>query len=114
MKKSKRPDHISREDWDAVDIPELTKKDVARMQPARSMHPEIVNAYERGDFKKPAKECITIRLDTDILDYFRRMTERNGGGYQSLVNRALREYVTGQNVVEAVRDVVREELQHAA
>lgn len=114
MKKSKKPDHISQEDWDAVDIPELSNKDLARMRPAREVHPGIVNAYERGDLKKPAKERITIRLDSDILDYFRHMSEDEGGGYQSLLNRALREYVTGKNVVEAVRDVVREELKHAA
>ena len=39
----------------------------------------------------PGKERITIRLDTDILDYFRDLVERAGGGnYQTLINNALR------------------------
>jgi uncharacterized protein (DUF4415 family) len=37
---------------------------------------------------------ITIRLDNDILDWFRGEVDRAGGGsYQSLINDALRQYV---------------------
>jgi hypothetical protein len=39
----------------------------------------------------PGKERITIRLDRDILEYFRDQVERAGGGnYQTLINNALR------------------------
>jgi len=39
----------------------------------------------------PGKERITIRLDADILEYFRGQVERAGGGnYQTLINNALR------------------------
>ena len=44
----------------------------------------------------PGKERITIRLDADILEYFRNAVERAGGGnYQTLINNALRAYIEG-------------------
>jgi len=62
------------------------------------------------------KTRITIRLDDDTLDWFRRQVERAGGGnYQSLVNQALRQYIQrAQEPLEAtLRRVIREELSHA-
>ena len=44
----------------------------------------------------PGKTRITIRLDDDILEWFREQVHRAGGGnYQTLINHALREYMTG-------------------
>jgi uncharacterized protein (DUF4415 family) len=63
----------------------------------------------------PGKERITIRLDADILDYFRDMVERAGGGnYQTLINSALRTYIEGgtkPTLEETLRRVIREELR---
>jgi uncharacterized protein (DUF4415 family) len=63
----------------------------------------------------PGKERITIRLDTDILDYFRDAVERAGGGnYQTLINNALRAYIEGgqkPTLEETLRRVIREELR---
>lgn len=63
----------------------------------------------------PGKTRITIRLDNDILDWFRQEVDAMGGGnYQTLINNALREYV-GQKKVpieEIIRRVVREELSN--
>ncbi|HMD85407.1 MAG TPA: BrnA antitoxin family protein [Terriglobia bacterium] len=65
----------------------------------------------------PGKERITIRLDTDILEYFRDTVERAGGGnYQTLINKALRTYIeSGQKptIEETLRRVIREELRAA-
>ncbi len=61
------------------------------------------------------KERITIRLDTDILEWFRQQADAQGGGnYQTLINQALRQYIQGQQVPieDLVRRVVREELEH--
>lgn len=42
----------------------------------------------------PGKTRITIRIDDDVLAWFRAQVERAGGGsYQTLINRALRAYV---------------------
>jgi uncharacterized protein (DUF4415 family) len=63
----------------------------------------------------PGKERITIRLDTDILDFFRDAVERAGGGnYQTLINNALRAYIEGgqkPTLEETLRRVIREELR---
>jgi uncharacterized protein (DUF4415 family) len=63
----------------------------------------------------PGKERITIRLDTDVLDYFRDIVERAGGGnYQTLINNALRTYIEGARkptLEETLRKVIREELR---
>lgn len=59
------------------------------------------------------KTRITIRLDNDVLDWFRKQVHRAGGGnYQTLINQALREYIGQRDVtLEAtLRRVVREEL----
>jgi uncharacterized protein (DUF4415 family) len=59
------------------------------------------------------KTRITIRIDDDILEWFRGEVEAAGGGnYQSLINQALREYITRQQqpLEEILRRVVREEL----
>jgi len=62
------------------------------------------------------KTRITIRIDDDILDWFRGEVEAAGGGnYQTLINLALREYIKRQQEpIEAIlRRVVREELSAA-
>ena len=63
------------------------------------------------------KTRITIRIDDDILDWFRGEVEAAGGGnYQTLINQALREYLNQQQqpLEELLRRVVREELQSAS
>ena len=42
----------------------------------------------------PGKARITIRIDTDVLDWFRQQVNVAGGGnYQTLMNQALRTHV---------------------
>jgi len=43
----------------------------------------------RGAFFRPIKKPLSLRLDADIIDWFRQ----SGEGYQSRINAALREYV---------------------
>lgn len=65
----------------------------------------------------PGKTRITIRLDNDILAWFRNQANRSGGGnYQTMINNALREYIEqrGEPLEEILRRVVREELSRAA
>jgi uncharacterized protein (DUF4415 family) len=68
---------------------------------------------ERGAVVKPepGKTKISIRLDNTVLDYFRSAVDEAGGGnYQTLINEALLAYIQQRSVLEAVRQVVREEL----
>ena len=58
-------------------------------------------------------ERITIRIDDDLLQWFRKQVHAAGGGsYQTLINAALREHVgSKQEPLEAtLRRVLREEL----
>jgi uncharacterized protein (DUF4415 family) len=62
------------------------------------------------------KVRITIRIDRDIIDWFRSKVEEQGGGnYQTMLNDALRTYIERREkpLEEVLRRVVREELQAA-
>ena len=64
--------------------------------------------------KPSGKTRITIRLDDDVLDWFREQVHRAGGGnYQTLINDALRQHMQQQNnepLEDTLRRVLREEL----
>jgi uncharacterized protein (DUF4415 family) len=62
----------------------------------------------------PGKSRITIRLDEDLLQWFKgQVHEAGGGNYQTLINDALREYVKDKRepLEETLRRVIREELK---
>ena len=60
---------------------------------------------------EPGKTKISIRLDNAVLEYFRSLVDKAGGGnYQTLINEALLEYVHRRSTLDAVRQAVREEL----
>lgn len=50
---------------------------------------------ERGKFYRPIKQQLTLRLDADLLAWFKTHTTADEG-YQTRINRALREYVEGE------------------
>lgn len=59
------------------------------------------------------KTRITIRIDDDVLDWFREQVHDAGGGnYQTLINLALREHVqkSKEALEDTLRRVLREEL----
>ena len=63
---------------------------------------------------QPGKTRITIRIDTDILNWFReQVNSRGGGNYQTMMNEALRVYMQNQDksLEETLRKVIREELR---
>lgn len=47
---------------------------------------------KRGLFYRPVKKQLTLRLDADVIARFKGHA-RGGRGYQTDINRALREYV---------------------
>ena len=60
------------------------------------------------------KTRITIMLDDEIIDAFRQRAEAAGGGYQTEINRVLREYLAGGPItLDAMRAMLREELKTA-
>ena len=60
---------------------------------------------------EPGKTKISIRLDNTVIEYFRDLVDKAGGGnYQTLINDALLEHIHRRSTVDVVRQVVREEL----
>lgn len=62
------------------------------------------------------KTRITIRLDEDVITWFKdQVHEAGGGNYQTLINKALRDYIehSMEPLEETLRRVVREELRDA-
>ena len=60
------------------------------------------------------KSRITIRIDDEILEWFREQVNAAGGGnYQTMINTALHEYITNRTVPleKTLRRVIREELR---
>lgn len=71
---------------------------------------------KRGPVVSPerGKTRITIRLDNDVLDWFREQVNKAGGGnYQTMLNSALRQYVSERSepIEKTLRRVIREELK---
>jgi uncharacterized protein (DUF4415 family) len=63
------------------------------------------------------KTRITIRIDDDVLNWFRDQVDQAGGGnYQSLMNEALRQYIRDarEPLEETLRRVIREELSQTS
>jgi uncharacterized protein (DUF4415 family) len=74
---------------------------------------------KRGPVVKPSsgKTRITIRIDNDVLEWFRDQVHRAGGGnYQTLINEALRDHMSAnQEALEAtLRRIIREEMKRAS
>jgi len=80
---------------------------------------EMLEEYDfskgkRGPVITPSgKTRITIYIDTDILNWFRDEAEREGRGYQTEINQALRNYVKQDKrpIQDIVREAVRKEIK---
>jgi uncharacterized protein (DUF4415 family) len=60
------------------------------------------------------KTRITIYIDNDILEAFRKRADKAGRGYQTMMNQTLREYLAKSKQLvdeDTLRRVLREELR---
>jgi uncharacterized protein (DUF4415 family) len=59
------------------------------------------------------KTRITIFIDTGVLEWFRDEAEREGRGYQTEINQALRNYIKQdkRSIQKIIREAVRKELR---
>jgi uncharacterized protein (DUF4415 family) len=69
------------EDIDTTDIPELSE--------------DFFRNGQIGRFYRPVKQQLTLRVDADVVEWFKRHAP-DGKGYQTRINLALREYVQAQ------------------
>jgi uncharacterized protein (DUF4415 family) len=63
------------------------------------------------------KTRVTIRLDDDLLDWFRQQVDDAGGGnYQTLINEALRIFMRQkqESLETTLRRVIRDEIRRAS
>ena len=64
----------------------------------------------------PGKTRVTVRLDNDVLGWFRQQVDDAGGGnYQTLINEALRGFMNQrqESLETTLRRVIRDELRRA-
>jgi uncharacterized protein (DUF4415 family) len=89
------------------------------------MRKVVAEKYRDFDFSRARRGAVvklelgktktSIRLDNTVLEYFRDLANREGGGnHQTLINDALLEYVHRRSTLEIVREVIREELARYA
>jgi uncharacterized protein (DUF4415 family) len=82
---------------------ELTAAQRAELEALAALPEEQINTLDipeqrdwsgaqRGLFYRPVKQQLTLRLDADVVAWFKDRAP-NGEGYQTRINSALREYV---------------------
>lgn len=79
---------VSKEDLKAVESPPLSDALLKRMRPVVETHPDIPSRV-RGPQKAPTKKSTTIRLNAEVLEFFKAQ----GNGWQTRVNAVLHDYV---------------------
>ena len=76
-------------DWEKVDA--LTDTDIEKAVHADPDAPELLEEewFNKATLVNRSKEPITIRMDKDVLDFFKKQ----GKGYQTKINSVLRTFV---------------------
>jgi uncharacterized protein (DUF4415 family) len=74
-------------------------------------------ALDRAKFRvglqpAPRKRRVTILLDTVLIEYFRAKAGERG--YQTLINDTLRQAIEREDLAEALRRIIREELDSSS
>jgi uncharacterized protein (DUF4415 family) len=93
------------------DIPKQTAEQIRQFKPMQDVSPAL---YRKLQTAHMGKTVITIRLDNEVLDWFRNhVIQADGGDYQALINDALREYIRGTDLKATLRQIIREEMKAA-
>jgi len=90
---------------DPEEPPALTKAQKAELEALKAAPdstidysdiPELPESFwknaGRNPYYRPIKQQLTLRLDADVVAWFKRRA-KEGRGYQTGINRALREYI---------------------
>lgn len=105
-----KPDHVSptSEEDEAINAAIKGGSDTREMTDA-----DFVRAKVGGFVPAEGKSRITIWLDNDVIDAFKKRAADRGKGYQTLINDALRIAMssdTGPVTEDSLRRILREEL----
>ena len=92
-------------EMDPADPPALTEAQKAELKALEAMSDDQIDYGDippmpdgfwtnarRNPYYRPIKQQLTLRLDADLIAWFKRQTQ-DGRGYQRNINQALREYV---------------------
>ncbi|PXX42580.1 BrnA antitoxin family protein [Undibacterium pigrum] len=74
---------VSKTDWkrlEAMGDEDIDTSDIAELGE---------DFFQRAELRAPAKQTVTIRLDSDVLEWFKEQ----GQGYQTRINQLLRVYM---------------------
>ena len=82
---------------------------------AKAKRAKDVPALAKLQTENAGKERITIRLDAEVLAWFRAQV-KGGGNYQTLINEVLRDHIAEREgtLERTLRRVLREELRTRA
>src|SRR5262245_7651092 len=99
----------------------LTRKQLAELKSLAALPDEAIDTSDapelpdwsgakRGLFYRPVKRQLTLRLDADLIEWFKRRATP-AEGYQTRINRPLRAYVPRQ----ATRggELAKRDIRHA-
>lgn len=78
------------EKFDDPDCPKQTEEEIARFRPLKDVNSKLY-AELHPETQKPKKTEIHMRVDTDVLEWFKKQ----GKGYQTKINEILRKYAFG-------------------
>ena len=85
------------------DVSDFTKEELAELEALEALPDDQIDTSDipetldwsgakRGLFYRPVKQQITLRLDADLVAWFKHQAP-GGRGYQTDINRALRSHV---------------------
>ncbi|SFM54883.1 BrnA antitoxin family protein [Methylobacterium pseudosasicola] len=74
---------------DRAKLAALTDEEIERMSACDPDHPGLDDAFWERTARPPAQEAVSITLDSDVLQYFRKA----GRGYQARINTVLRHHM---------------------
>jgi uncharacterized protein (DUF4415 family) len=85
---------------------EATKRGLQRISRPKFIDTAIKNSL------KEAKNRITIYLDADIVEHFKIEAEESKTGYQTLINKTLREKIDGSQTATKADEVIEQLLKN--
>lgn len=91
-KASEKPDHVNQEDWESVDVPELTYEEMARALPFTQAFPDLAKSLKRQGGRPKVgypKVKVAWRLSADVVVHVKAI----GKGYTARVDAALKDAI---------------------
>jgi uncharacterized protein (DUF4415 family) len=78
-------------EYDAMKLLESSQQERRRQMKERVMEDEMLDEYDFSDsvpnpYYKHLKKQVTIRLDAEVVDYFKNQSKQTGLPYQSIIN----------------------------